>query len=177
MIKRYLLPLAFFLSITFTLGIGLWREPQAAVPSPLVGKPAPAFNLTLLDDPSRQFSPQQLKGQVWLLNVWASWCTSCRKEHPLLLDVARQHVVPIVGFNYQDQRDAGRQWLQTHGNPYQLTVFDADGRIGMDYGVYGVPETFVIDKQGRIRYKQAGVITEADWKKTLLPLIKELQRG
>lgn len=177
MIKRYLLPLLFFVAVAFTLGVGLWREPQAAVPSPLVGKAAPAFSLSLLDDPARQFTPQQMKGQVWLLNVWASWCTSCRKEHPLLLELAQKRVLPIVGFNYQDQRDAGRQWLQTHGNPYQLTVFDADGRVGMDYGVYGVPETFLIDKHGRIRYRQPGVITEDELNKTLLPLIRELQRG
>ena len=177
MIKRFLLPLGFFIAVAGTLAVGLVHEPQAAVPSPLVGKPTPAFTLTLLDEPQKQFSPQQLKGQVWLLNVWASWCTSCRKEHPLLLDFAAKHVVPIVGFNYQDQREAGRQWLQQHGNPYQLTVFDADGRVGMDLGVYGVPETFVIDKQGRIRFKHAGPITDDVLQKTLLPLIKELQRG
>jgi cytochrome c biogenesis protein CcmG/thiol:disulfide interchange protein DsbE len=175
--KRYLLPLGLFLALSCTLALGLKRGDPQELPSPLVGKPAPAFTLTQLEDPGKQFSPANLKGQVWLLNVWASWCVSCRKEHPLLLDFAKQGVLPIVGFNYQDQREAGRQWLTEHGNPYQLTAFDADGRVGMDLGVIGVPETFLIDKQGRIRHKVTGPITPEILKGTLLPLIKELQRG
>jgi len=175
--KRYLLPLGLFLALSCTLALGLKRGDPQEPPSPLVGKPAPAFTLTQLEDPGKQFSPANLKGQVWLLNVWASWCVSCRKEHPLLLDFAKQGVLPIVGFNYQDQREAGRQWLTEHGNPYQLTAFDADGRVGMDLGVIGVPETFLIDKQGRIRHKVTGPITPEILKGTLLPLIKELQRG
>lgn len=175
--KRYILPLALFLALAFTLALGLKRVEPQAVPSPLVGKPTPAFRLGQLGDPQKQFSPAQLKGQVWLLNVWASWCVSCRKEHPVLLDLARQGIVPIIGFNYQDQLEAGQQWLSRYGNPFQLTAFDADGRVGMDLGVIGVPETFVIDKQGYIRHKFAGPITPEVLKDTLLPLIKELQRG
>lgn len=175
--KRYLLPLALFLALASTLALALRRADPEGIPSPLVGKPAPAFVLIQLDEPAKTFSPSQLKGQVWLLNVWASWCVSCRKEHPVLLDLAKRGVLPIIGFNYQDQREAGRQWLAKHGNPYQLTVFDADGRVGMDLGVIGVPETFVIDKQGRVRFKFAGPVTDALLKDKLLPLILELQRG
>lgn len=175
--KRYLLPLGLFLALASTLAIGLKRVDPQALPSPLVGKPVPAFTLTQLDDSQKQISPAQFKGQVWVLNVWASWCTSCRKEHPVLLGLAKQGIVPLVGFNYQDQRDAGQQWLLQHGNPYQLTAFDADGRVGMDLGVIGVPETFVIDKKGQIRFKHAGPVTQELLNTTLLPLIKELQRG
>lgn len=175
--KRFLLPLALFLTMVCTLALALKRGDPQDIPSPLVGKPVPTFNLTHLDDPGKSFGPQNLKGQVWLLNVWASWCTSCRKEHPLLLSFARQGVVPIIGFNYQDQREAGLATLKEHGNPYQLTAFDADGRAGMDLGVIGVPETFVVDKQGRIRFKFSGPITPEVLKDKLLPLIKELKRG
>lgn len=175
--KRYLLPLGLFLALASTLALGLKRTDPQAIPSPLIGKPVPAFNLTQLGDAQKQITPAQLKGQVWVLNVWASWCVSCRKEHPVLLDLAKQNVVPIIGFNYQDQREAGKQWLKQHGDPYQLTAFDADGRVGMDLGVIGVPETFVVDKKGVIRYKHAGPVTTELLQKTLLPLIKGLQRG
>lgn len=175
--KRYLLPLGLFLALASTLALGLKRPDPQAIPSPLVGKPVPAFSLTQLDDPQKLVTPSQFKGQVWVLNVWASWCTSCRKEHPVLLDFAQKNTVPLIGFNYQDQRDAGNQWLTQHGNPYKLTAFDADGRVGMDLGVIGVPETFVIDKKGQIRFKHAGPVTPDVLNKTLLPLIKELQRG
>jgi cytochrome c biogenesis protein CcmG, thiol:disulfide interchange protein DsbE len=175
--KRFLLPLALFLALVSTMALGLNRHDPQDIPSPLVGKPTPAFTLTQLEDAGKQFSPRDLKGQVWLLNVWASWCTSCRKEHPLLVDFSKRGLVPIIGFNYQDQREAGRQWLTEHGNPYQLTVFDADGRVGMDLGVIGLPETFVIDKQGRIRFKFSGPITPELLKDKLLPLIKELKRA
>lgn len=175
--KRFLLPLALFLGLASTLALGLKRVDPQALPSPLVGKPVPAFNLTQLDAPQTRITPARFKGQVWVLNAWASWCVSCRKEHPVLLDLARKGVVPLVGFNYQDQREPGKQWLQKHGNPYQLTVFDEDGRVGMDLGIIGVPETFVIDKQGVIRHKHAGPVTPEWVQQTLLPLLKELQRG
>ncbi len=175
--KRSLLPLGIFLALAGTLALGLKRGDPQAVPSPLVGQAVPAFTLAELERPERRFTPASLKGQVWVLNVWASWCTSCRQEHPVLLDLARQRVVPMIGFNYQDQREAGRQWLSRHGNPYQLTTFDADGRVGMDLGIIGVPETFVIDKQGRIRHKFTGPLTAEAVRTTLVPLIRELQRG
>lgn len=174
--KRYLLPLFIFLGLAIALGLGLGRDPTE-IPSPLVGKPAPAFSLAHLDDPQKQFGPEQLKGQVWLLNVWASWCVSCREEHPVLLGLSKSGVAPIVGLDYQDDVANGQQWLAKHGNPYQLTVSDRDGRVGMDLGVYGVPETFVIDKQGRIRFRHAGPVTPQFLKDKLLPLIEELKRG
>ncbi len=175
--KRYLLPLGLFLALVSTLALGLKRGDPQTIPSALLNKPVPHFSLTYLDQPDKQFSPEQLKGQVWLLNVWASWCVSCRKEHPVLLDLAKQGDVTVVGFNYQDQRDSGQQWLVQHGNPYALTAFDADGRVGMDLGVIGVPETFVVDKQGRIRYKLTGPLTPELLKTNILPLVKELKRG
>jgi cytochrome c biogenesis protein CcmG/thiol:disulfide interchange protein DsbE len=116
-----------------------------------------------------------MKGKVWLLNVWASWCVSCRVEHPLLVEMAKKNVVPIVGLNYKDKREDGMQWLGKFGNPYTLSAYDADGRVGIDYGVYGVPETFVIDKLGVIRYKQIGPITPEALEKQLLPLIRKLE--
>src|SRR5690606_6173792 len=125
----------------------------------------------------KTFTPAQMKGKVWLLNAWASWCRSCRLEHPVLLDLARQGVVSIIGFDYQDQRDAGAETLAKHGDPYQLSVLDGDGRVGVDLGIAALPETFVIDKQGRIRYKFTGPVTPALLKEKLLPLIAELQRG
>jgi cytochrome c biogenesis protein CcmG/thiol:disulfide interchange protein DsbE len=173
----YLLPLGLFLALASTLALGLKRPDPDSIPSPLVGKPTPAFTLTQLDDAGKTFTPAQLKGQVWVLNAWASWCTSCRVEHPVLLGLAKEGIVPIVGFNYQDKREAGLQWLSKHGNPYQLTAFDGDGRVGMDLGVIGLPETFVVDKQGRIRYKFAGPVTPELLKEKLLPLIAELKRG
>lgn len=175
--KRFLLPLGLFLALACTLALALKRGDPQELSSPLVGKPVPAFSLSQLDDPAKSFSPRQLQGKVWLLNVWASWCTSCRQEHPLLVDFAKQGLVPVIGFNYQDQREAGQQWLGKHGNPYQLTAFDQDGRVGMDLGVIGVPETFVVDKQGRVRHKFTGPITPELLKDKLLPLIAELQGG
>jgi cytochrome c biogenesis protein CcmG, thiol:disulfide interchange protein DsbE len=153
--------------------VGLTRDPHE-VPSPFIDKPAPAFRLDQLHDATASFNPADMKGKVWLLNVWASWCVSCRVEHPLLVDMSKKQLVPIVGLNYKDKRDEGLQWLMRFGNPYSLSAFDVDGRVGIDYGVYGVPETFVIDKQGVIRYKQIGPITPEALEKTLLPLIRRL---
>jgi cytochrome c biogenesis protein CcmG/thiol:disulfide interchange protein DsbE len=115
-----------------------------------------------------------MRGKVWLLNVWASWCVTCRVEHPLLVQLAKQRVVPIVGLDYKDTRADGLKWLTTRGNPYELSVCDDDGKVGIDYGVYGVPETFVIDRDGVIRYKQIGAITPEALDKTILPLVRKL---
>ena len=144
---RLLLPLAVFLIIVAFLWVGLYRDPRE-VPSPLVDKPAPAFTLAQLHEPGKKLSTDDMKGQVWLLNVWASWCVSCRVEHPLLVELARANVVPVIGLNYKDRNELGKQWLAQNGDPYKLSVVDADGRVGIDWGVYGVPETFVIDKNG-----------------------------
>jgi cytochrome c biogenesis protein CcmG/thiol:disulfide interchange protein DsbE len=174
--KRYAIPLGIFAILLVFLGVGLRLKPQE-VPSPFIGKPAPAFTLARLEDADRTFSPQDLRGKVWLFNVWASWCTSCRAEHPVLVEFAKQTSVPIVGLNYMDARPEGQGWLEKFGNPYQLSVFDADGKVGTDYGVYGVPETFVIDKHGLIRLKLTGPVTQDVIRNTLLPLIQELNRA
>jgi cytochrome c biogenesis protein CcmG/thiol:disulfide interchange protein DsbE len=157
------------------LAIGLTRDPRD-VPSPLVGKPAPAFTLPQLHDAGKSFSAADMKGRVWLLNVWASWCVACREEHPVLVEFARTGQVPIIGLDYKDKVADARQWLDKLGNPYTLTAVDADGRVGIDYGVYGVPETYVIDKQGIIRMKHTGPITPESLNKKILPLVAELSR-
>ena len=174
--KRFLLPLGLFITLVVFLGIGLGLNPRE-IPSPFIDKPTPAFNLTQLHEPDKTISPKDMLGKVWLLNVWASWCVSCRVEHPVLMDLARQGVVPIVGLNYKDKREAGTGWLRQFGDPYTLSAFDSDGRVGIDYGVYGVPETFVIDKRGVIRLKHVGPVTPDAINDKFLPLIKELNRA
>jgi cytochrome c biogenesis protein CcmG/thiol:disulfide interchange protein DsbE len=170
---RFGLPLGIFLGLVALLAAGLNLNPRE-VPSPLIDKPAPAFQLPQLDAPAKSFSPQTMRGKVWLLNVWASWCVSCREEHPVLVDLAKRNVVPILGLNYKDKRDDALAWLKLLGNPYQLSAEDADGRVGIDYGVYGVPETYLIDKQGVIRYKRIGPVTPEVLQQKILPLVKEL---
>jgi cytochrome c biogenesis protein CcmG/thiol:disulfide interchange protein DsbE len=170
---RFAIPLAVFVALAAFLAVGLTRDPRE-VPSPFIGKPAPAFKLTQLADEKLAFGPEDMKGRVWLLNVWASWCVSCRVEHPLLVEMSKKNLVPIVGLNYKDGRDEGMQWLKRFGDPYSLSAFDVDGKVGIDFGVYGVPETFVIDKKGVIRYQQIGPITPEALEKTLMPLIREL---
>lgn len=170
---KFALPLLVFAMLVGFFGVGLMRDPRE-VPSPFIGKPAPAFRLAQLHEAKSVFSPADMRGQVWMLNVWASWCVSCRVEHPLLVEIARQKLVPIVGLNYKDKRDDGVQWLVKFGNPYVLSAYDFDGNVGIDFGVYGVPETFVIDKAGVIRHKQIGPITPDALEKTILPLIRKL---
>jgi cytochrome c biogenesis protein CcmG/thiol:disulfide interchange protein DsbE len=173
---RFLLPLAIFVVLVGFLWVGLARDPHE-VPSPLVDKPAPAFLLAQLDNPAKKLGPADFKGQVWLLNVWASWCVSCRVEHPLLVALAKAKIVPVIGLNYKDTNDLGLAWLTQNGDPYQVSVVDADGRVGIDWGVYGVPETFVVDKTGVIRYKQIGPITQESLTQKILPLVRELQKS
>jgi len=174
--KKLLIPLAVFVVLLGFLFVGLTRDPRE-VPSPLIDKPAPQFKLTQLHEPARILTNDDMKGQVWLLNVWASWCVSCREEHPLLVQLGKAKVVPIVGLNYKDESAAGLKWLAQNGDPYNLSIVDRDGRVGIDYGVYGVPETFVIDKHGTIRYKQIGPITSAALEQKILPLVRELQKA
>lgn len=173
--NRFLLPLGIFVVLVALLAIGLTLNPRE-VPSPLIGKPAPAFSARLLLEPEKSFSPKDFAGKVWLLNVWASWCVSCREEHPLLVEYAKRGGAAIVGLNYKDKAEDAQRWLARFGDPYVFSVVDAEGRIGIDYGVYGVPETFLIDKQGVIRYKQIGPITPEALEKKILPLIEELSR-
>jgi cytochrome c biogenesis protein CcmG, thiol:disulfide interchange protein DsbE len=175
-VNRYLIPLAVFAALIGFLFAGLGLNPRE-VPSPLIGKPAPAFRLAQLHAPEKQFTREEMLGQVWLLNIWASWCASCRDEHPLLTDLARTKAVPIVGLNYKDKPDEAKAWLRRFGDPYLLSVADPDGRIGIEYGVYGVPETFVIDKTGAIRQKHIGPVTRDSLEKKILPLVRELQKS
>ncbi len=170
---RFLIPLIVFIVLAAFLWAGLGRDPRE-VPSPLVGKPAPAFTLPQLHDTGKQFSAADMRGQVWLLNVWASWCVSCRDEHPVLVELAQSRVAPIVGLNYKDQNPDALRWLAQFGDPYTLSITDADGRVGIDYGVYGVPETYVIDKAGTIRMKHIGPVTPLVVQQKILPLVKEL---
>lgn len=173
--KRFLIPLGAFIVLVILLAVGLTLNPRD-VPSPLKGKPAPAFTLPQLAAADKSFSPADMKGQVWLFNVWASWCVSCRQEHPLLVSFAKDGKVPVVGLNYKDQGTDARNWLAKFGDPYLLSAVDADGRVGIDYGVYGVPETYVIDKDGVIRLKHTGPITPESLQKQILPLVAELSK-
>lgn len=170
---KYLLPLLLFVVLAVFLALGLRLNPKD-IPSPLIDKPAPAFSLPILATPEKTLSQQDLKGRVWLLNVWASWCVSCRQEHPLLLELAKRKLVTIVGLNYKDEAQAAGHWLQQLGNPYDVSIMDSDGRIGIDYGVYGVPETFVVDKRGVIRYKHTGPVEPGDIEGIFLPLLQTL---
>ena len=192
--NRFLWPLIGFIVLIVLLAVGLNLDPRE-VPSPLVGKPAPAFSLSKLGS-DEKFSPQDMQGKVWLLNVWSTWCVSCRQEHPMLVQMAKSQTVTLIGLNYKEVRgDASfdmskinaeaektmatqraSAWLQRHGNPYALSALDLDGRVGIDYGVYGVPETYVIDKAGIIRLKHTGPITPEVFSGKLLPLVKELNR-
>jgi cytochrome c biogenesis protein CcmG/thiol:disulfide interchange protein DsbE len=193
--NRFLWPLIGFVVLVVLLAVGLKLDPHD-VPSPLVGKPAPMFSLEKLGTPRQNFSPQEMRGKVWLLNVWSTWCVSCRQEHPVLVEMAKNKSLTLVGLNYKEVRgdgafdmdkiapDAERElalkraqvWLKTHGDPYTLSALDLDGRVGIDYGVYGVPETYVIDKAGLIRFKQTGPITPDIFSGKILPLVAELNK-
>ena len=172
---KFIVPFVLFLVLAGFFAVGLQRDPRE-IPSPFIDKPAPAFKLQQLHDAAKPFAPEDMKGRVWMLNVWASWCVSCRVEHPLLVEMSKRNIVPIVGLNYKDQRDAGVQWLTRFGNPYVLSAYDLDGRVGIDYGVYGVPETYLIDTEGVIRYKQIGAITPAILEQKILPLAASLKK-
>jgi len=193
--NKFLWPLIGFATLVLLLAVGLNLNPRD-VPSPLVGKPAPAFALPQLHAPEQTFSPKDMQGKVWLLNVWASWCVSCRQEHPILVEMAKSKTVALVGLNYKEVRGDGgidadkinpateqqqaiaraAGWLANYGNPYTLSVIDLDGRVGIDYGVYGVPETYVIDKTGIIRMKHTGPINPEIFSGKILPLVAELSR-
>jgi cytochrome c biogenesis protein CcmG/thiol:disulfide interchange protein DsbE len=170
---RFLIPLAVFVVLVGFLAVGLKLDPKL-VPSPLINKPAPAFKLPRLDDTAQTMRREDLLGKAWVLNVWASWCGPCRDEHPHVLALSRTKLAPLVGLNYKDQRDDARGWLRQFGDPYTVSLADSDGRVGIDYGVYGVPETFVIDKQGVIRFKHVGPLTPAVIDSRIVPLLKEL---
>ena len=175
MSARVLWVLGIFGALVVLLGVGLTRDPRE-VPSPLIGKPAPQFELPLLQQQDKTFASREMLGKVWLLNVWASWCQPCLQEHPVISSLAKTLPAPVVGLNYKDARGDALPWLQRHGNPFYLTVYDGTGRIGIDYGVYGVPETYVIDKKGIIRYKRIGPVTPEIVATKIEPLVQELAR-
>jgi cytochrome c biogenesis protein CcmG/thiol:disulfide interchange protein DsbE len=170
---KFLLPLGVFLGLVAFLAAGLKLNPRE-VPSPLIDKPAPAFTLTQLENPAQTIRRDDLLGKVWMLNVWASWCVACRQEHPLLVKFAQSKLLPIYGLNYKDSRPDGLQWLARFGNPYDASLFDQDGRVGIDWGVYGVPETFIIDRQGVVRFKHIGPLTPDVIRSRIEPLVRQL---
>lgn len=172
--SKYLLPVILFFILTSFLFVGLYRDPTE-VSSPLVGKPVPQFSLPRLDNSEALFSEREFLGKVSLLNVWASWCVACLEEHPVLSELANRNAIIIYGLNYKDDVTKAHQYLVEHGNPYLANAVDAFGRVGIEWGVYGVPETFVVDKKGVIRYKHIGVVTQQDVEEKLLPLIGQLQ--
>ncbi len=172
---RFAVPLLLFVTLVVFLGVGLHRDPRL-VPSPLIGKPAPQFSLGTLATPDTLMQRNDLLGHPFLLNVWASWCVQCREEHPLLLDISRAAQVPLIGINYHDELAAGRQWLTERGDPYRLTLFDPQGKLGLDLGVYGVPETFLVDADGVIRYKHIGPLTADVLTQEVMPLLASLER-
>ena len=172
--NRYRLPLLLFVVLLVFLAIGLSNDPRY-VPSPLIDKPAPTFSLPTLSNPKKIFTPAAMQGRVWLFNAWTSDCPACRQEHPYLLELARQNIIPIVGLNYRDSNQLARGILQQHGNPYEVVVTDHDGSVGIDYGVYAVPETFLIDKHGVIRFKHIGPLQDDIINNSLMPLIRKLQ--
>lgn len=168
---KAMLPLGVFVVLVILLAFGLTNDPKK-VPSPLIDKPAPAFNLPVLHQPSASFGPDKYQGQVWVLNVWASWCVSCRAEHEVITQLADMNLVSIVGLDYKDEPEDGKRWLQHFGDPYTLSVMDVDGRVGIDWGVYGVPETFVIGKDGLIKYKHIGPVTRESLQQEVIPAIR-----
>ena len=175
---RYLIPLGAFLALVVVLWFGLQNAPKVRdVPSPFIGKQAPQFDLPRLKDPQARLSNADLSGDVTLVNVWATWCVSCRAEHEVLMALARTGEVKIYGLNYKDERDAALGWLQRLGDPYAANGYDPDGRAGIDWGVYGTPETFVVDAQGVVRYKHTGPIAWPDVEQKILPLVRQLRAG
>lgn len=173
---RTSVPLIIFIIIAVFLQRGLYRDPHR-IPSPLIGKPVPEFRAATLKNPNEQITNKILKGQVSLLNVFATWCISCRAEHPILIDIRHSHQVVIYGLNYKDNRQAALKWLQQYGNPYNKIIYDPAGQIGINFGVYGTPETFIIDKKGIIRYKYIGPIAPTEWHDELLPEISRLENN
>ncbi|HEB58539.1 MAG TPA: DsbE family thiol:disulfide interchange protein [Gammaproteobacteria bacterium] len=171
---RFLIPLGIFFVLVGFLYVGLGLNPRE-IPSPLIGKPAPEFSLPRVREPGQQLARSDLLGQVTLVNAWASWCVSCRQEHHLLMQLARDEHVRIYGINYKDERRDALAYLQQLGDPYVASGHDIRGRVGLDFGVIATPETFVVDKKGIIRYKHTGPISPTAWRETIAPLLKKLE--
>ena len=173
---RYLLPLAIFFGLLWFLYTGLSLNPRE-IPSALLNKPVPSFELAQLHAPAQKLGSADMKGQVWLLNVWGSWCVSCRYEHPFLNQLAKEQVLPIIGLNWKDKPEDAKAWLAKFGDPYNTSVSDLEGRVAIDLGVYGAPETYIIDAAGMIRYKYTGPIDADVLRDKLMPVIRELKKS
>lgn len=175
--KRALLflPLVLAAVIGVVLFWGLSNDPTK-LESARIDDPLPAFNLPSLQDPARFLSQEDVKGKVSLLNVWATWCPSCRVEHPYLLKIAKQYKVPVIGLNYKDDRIAAKEWLVKLDDPYLFNIFDEKGKLGLDLGVYGAPETYIVDKKGIVRYRHVGVVDDTVWKSILEPRVKQYSK-
>jgi cytochrome c biogenesis protein CcmG/thiol:disulfide interchange protein DsbE len=172
--SRYLAGVAILVSILALLGIGLTLDPRR-IPSPLIEKPIPPFTLATVHDQKRSLGKQDLLGKVSLINVWASWCQACLREHPVLMELARRGTVPIYSLNYKDKRPDAIAWLKKYGNPFVMSALDLDGRVGIEWGVHGLPETFIVDRRGMIRHKHIGAISMEKLEKEILPLVRQLQ--
>ncbi|GAB3683944.1 DsbE family thiol:disulfide interchange protein [Salinisphaera aquimarina] len=173
---RLVIPVVVVLGLIALLGYGLTRRPDI-LPSALIGKSAPAFDLPTLASDRERISAADLKGNVTLVNVWASWCVACRAEHGLITEISQRTGVPVVGLNYKDTEEAARRWLGRYGNPFAVIAVDQSGQVGIDWGVAAVPETFVVDRDGVIRYKVVGAITREEMNETLIPKLKQLQQA
>lgn len=172
---RFVIPLAIFLGLAVMLGLGLQRDPRA-LESALLQQPVPAFDLPVLaGNGSQRFNSQSLPGKVWVLNVWASWCAPCRQELPILAQLSRQDQVAIYGLNYKDEPQKAQALLRVAGNPYVASAVDANGRVGMDFGIHAVPETFVIDGHGLVRYRHLGPVTPEVWNQKIMPVVRAVQ--
>jgi cytochrome c biogenesis protein CcmG/thiol:disulfide interchange protein DsbE len=174
-IALYAGPLLVFVGLAVLLGSRLGTDPTL-LPSARIGQPMPAFQLSSLTEPDRQLNATDVKGQVSVLNVWATWCISCQVEHPVLMRMAADGV-PIIGVNYKDYREAALKYLELHGNPFRFSVFDEKGDLGLDLGVYGAPETYLLDKDGQIRYRFVGVLDDQKWETVLKPRYQALLEG
>ena len=173
MTRKSIFPFLVFALVVVFLAVGLQRDPSI-VPSPFIGKPAPSFSLPDLLHDGQVISNRDFQGKVWIFNVWASWCAACRDEHPLFNQLAQWNLVPIVGLNYKDKAADARAWLEALGNPYTAVVADESGDTGVEYGVYGVPETFVVDQEGIVRLKHIGPLNAHSMQSEIIPLIKSL---
>lgn len=169
--SRYMLPLVAVIALILFLVVGLQRGDPRALPSPYIGKPAPQFELPTLEDPQQTVGSGDLAGKVSLVNVWATWCVGCRQEHPFLLELSRKDTVPIYGINWRDNRPEATKWLQQLGDPYIASGFDESGRVGIDWGVYGAPETFLVGADGVVLHKHLGPLDRQAWERDFLPLI------
>lgn len=168
---RFIIPVGLFAALVVFLAVGLGRD-KLTLPSPLIGKPAPQFELPRVDDPTQKISNREFAGRAYVLNIWGSWCIACREEHEALMEIARRGEVPIIGLNWKDELQPAQRWLQALGNPYAVSAFDPEGNVGIDWGAYGAPETFLIDAQGIVVHKQISPMTVAVWERDFLPLVK-----